>query len=524
MAPSPPPLFRVRSGLVGAAPALLLLCASLGSALGAAAPPNPDRSQQRPPKLFPDYTGIVLPPNIAPLNFRVEELGSRYRVRFRSTRGQPLEVMSRGPSIRIPDRAWHELLLANAAQPLLVDVSVRADQARWVPFETVTNFIAKEPIDRCLVYRLLKPLYSAYVNVGIYQRDLESFDQRPVLENRRFGGDCLNCHTFLDHRPGTFAFQTRASKKVQSMVLVQSNEVARVDRTMGYLSWHPSGRLLAFTGNKLSLFYHTRGETRDVFDARSHIGVYHVDANRVDLPPALGLPDRNATWPAWSPDGRHLYYCSAPRLPVEKFRQVRYDLMRIPYDLDHDVWGSPEVMLAALDSGLSAAQPKVAPDGRTVLFCLSQYGNFPVYQANSDLYSMDLQTRQYRRLGINSDRADSWHCWSSSGRWVVFSSKRLDGLFARPFFTYVDEQGEYYKPFLLPQASAEFYDTFNKTFNVPELVQGPITVKESELANAILNPANILTPSEDTKPPEAGSPGNGSAGDEGQRRYPNTPR
>jgi hypothetical protein len=91
-----------------------------------------------------------------------------------------------------------------------------------------------------------------------------------------------------------------------------------------------------------------------------------------------------------------------------------------------------------------------------VLFCLSAYGHFPVYQASSDLHVLDLTTRSKRWLPINSPEAESWHCWSSNSRWVVFSSKRLDGLFARPFFSYVDKEGGFHKPFLLPQEDPEF--------------------------------------------------------------------
>ena len=151
-------------------------------------------------------------------------------------------------------------------------------------------------------------------------------------------------------------------------------------------------------------------------------------------------------------------------------------------------------MVSAQDTGLSANQPKVSPDGRFVLFCLCQYGNFPIYQPGSDLYVLDLRTRRHQRLDINSAQADSWHGWSSNGRWVVFSSKRLDGLFARPFFSYVDEQGQFHKPFVLPQADPAFYESCLNTFNVPELVRGPVTVPQRDLARAILKPLKVLVP------------------------------
>jgi Tol biopolymer transport system component len=276
--------------------------------------------------------------------------------------------------------------------------------------------------------------------------------------------------------------------------------------------------MLAFSANKFSLFYHTRGETRDVFDARSNLGVYRIDSNTVVLPPALSLPDRNETWPCWSPDGKYLYYCSAPRLPVEKFREVRYDLMRIAYDIDQDLWGEPEVLLSARESGGSAAQPKVSPDNRRVLFGMARYGSFPIYQPSSDLFVFDLDSRRCHRLSINSDQADSWHCWSANGRWIVFSSKRMDGLFARPFFSYASSDGQFSKPFVLPQEDPAFYETCLRTFNVPELVLGPIQVKESTLAQALLHPLKVLRPTGETRPPEAGQPPV-LVESEGQRRY-----
>ena len=34
----------------------------------------------REPSIFPDYHGVTIPPNICPLNFRIDEEGSFYRV------------------------------------------------------------------------------------------------------------------------------------------------------------------------------------------------------------------------------------------------------------------------------------------------------------------------------------------------------------------------------------------------------------------------------------------------------------
>jgi hypothetical protein len=116
---------------------------------------------------------------------------------------------------------------------------------------------------------------------------------------------------------------------------------------------------------------------------------------------------------------------------------------------------------------------------------MCKYGCFPVYQTSSDLYLMDLRTRAFHRLEINSDQAESWHSWSSNSRWIAFSSKRIDGVFTRTYLAHVDEQGHVAKPFILPQRDPAFYDSFLKTYSVPEFVTAPVQTTPAELARAV---------------------------------------
>jgi hypothetical protein len=156
------------------------------------------------------------------------------------------------------------------------------------------------------------------------------------------------------------------------------------------------------------------------------------------------------------------------------------------------------------------------------MFSLCKYGNFPIYQASTDLYLLEVATRKFRRLEINSPQADSWHCWSSNGRWVVFSSKRLDGLFARLFFTHMDQNGEFSKPFLLPQKDPAFYDSSLQTFNLPEFVLGPVQVTQDELARAFLKPDRQLVPRVAAQRP--GSPDASRGDEEGESAYRTPPQ
>lgn len=451
----------------------------------------------RPPAIKPDYVGITVPPNIAPLNFFIEEPGRRFRAEIASVNGKAIEVASNSGRIQIPEADWRKLLEQNTGQPLRVTVAVQGTNGHWSRFQAITNSISTNKIDDYLAYRRLHPQFTLFGSgtIGIFQRNLGTFDESPILELKDRTdekGHCINCHTFLNRSPDTFTIHLRGADG-KAMLLVKDGKVSKVDLTAGYMSWHPSGRLIAFARNKLSLFFHSIGETRDVYDANSDLGIYRVDSNTVVSPAPISLPDRQENWPMWSADGRFLYFSSTVGAPLERFKDIRYDLNRVSYDVGTDTWGQPETLLTAQETGRSLVEPRPSPDGRLLLFTMCDYGHFPIYQSNSVNCIMDLQTRQHRRMDINSGHGETWHCWSSNGRWIVFSSKRLNRFLTRPFFAHIDENGVTSKPFVLPQEDPLFYDFFLKTFNVPEFVTGPVSGHFRDLFRAARGPVT-LTP------------------------------
>jgi hypothetical protein len=172
------------------------------------------------------------------------------------------------------------------------------------------------------------------------------------------------------------------------------------------------------------------------------------------------------------------------QIPPENYDKVKYDLRRVHYDVQTRQWGAVETVLAAEQTGLSILLPRISPDGRFLLFCMCEYGCFPVYQPSSDLYLMDLATKKYERLTINSEYSESWHSWSSNSRWIAFSSKRQGGLFTRTYLSYVDADGRAHKAFVLPQQDPAYYDSLVETYSVPELIAGPVRVGRTALARA----------------------------------------
>ena len=257
----------------------------------------------------------------------------------------------------------------------------------------------------------------------------------------------------------------------------------------GYISWRNDGRAVAFAlGKPRQIFRSYGGEIRDVFDIASDLAIADTETGAASTAPALSTARHMETFPCWSADGTMLYYNTTKTLwddahPItpDLVKQTRFDLMRIPYDIETDTWGEPETVLTAAETGRSIVDPRTSPDGKFLVFCMADYGGFPVNQESSDLYLLDLETGAYRRLACSSDRAESWHSWSSNSRWIVYSSKRLDGLFMRPWLCYIDADGRAHKPFVLPQKDPDFYDTCLITYNIPELVNGRIAVSPEAL-------------------------------------------
>ena len=475
--------------------------------------PQASASTGRPPLIDPDYSGCTIPPNIAPLNFVIKDDHTEHRVNVHNGEGDGFVVASHGPAIRFPLDQWQSLLAANAGKELHFDIYSREKGGRWLKYDTITNHIATEKIDPYIAYRLLGPLHNRYSIMGTYQRNLETFEQSPILASNNTQR-CVNCHTFASNNPDRMLLHLRGKDGV-AMLLAKGESVQKVNtRTKfnpspaAYSSWHPSGKVVAFSVNSVVLIHHTTGNSRDVFDFNSDLGMYRVSTNEVFSTGKISDPRQLETYPAWSPDGKYLYFCRTPlkwdpdirkesTVPFT-YKQVRYDLMRISYNVDTDAWGELETVLSEKDTGLSITEPKVSPDGRFLLFCMAEYGNFPIYMNSADLYMLDLQTGEHRPLKHNSPLSESWHSWSANGRWIAFASKRRDNIFGKIYFSYIDENGNDHRPILMPQESPTFYDSCLRSYNVPEFSVKRIPWEQEDFERAIASseqglPADVIS-------------------------------
>ena len=450
--------------------------------------------------LYPDYTSITIPPNIAPLNFRINADADKYITRFYNSDGFEFIISSGDGDIEIPLKKWENLLSASVSKEYYMDILIRKDD-QWQKYNTVTNKVASDSIDKYLAYRLIEPEFETWNVMGLYQRNLENFDETPLLLNRVTDGDCMNCHTFCRNRSDIMTFHIRGQHA--GTVIIRDGDITKVntktDSTIApgmYPAWHPSGRYIAFTNNRIVQSYHAIPErTVEVYDTLSNIIIYDAEKNIITSCPDLSDPDRLETFPTWSPDGKYLYYCCADKHFVKKpdyetfmdtYSQIRYDLLRIAFDEESCTFGEVDTVLKVSDQVCSVSFPRISPDGRYLLFNKSEHGNLTIWHPETDLYLLDLTTGEVSLPDINSDKSDSFHTWSSTGRWIVFSSRRDDGLlYTKPYFAYFDTSGQAHKPFVLPQKTTDFYFKIMKSFNLPELITSRIEYNPRKFAGII---------------------------------------
>ena len=185
----------------------------------------------RPARLRPDYSGSVIPPNIAPLNFAIQEPGVAFCARISSRQGDAIEVRSRDGVIKVPPQRWRSLLQANRGQTLCVDVLVKQAGGGWRRFPSITNLIAPEDIDACLVYRKMHLTHVRMGSrIGIYCRDLSTFRESVVLSSASFEGGCLNCHSFCQNDPDKMLLGVRSDKYGTATLLAEEGVVQRLDK------------------------------------------------------------------------------------------------------------------------------------------------------------------------------------------------------------------------------------------------------------------------------------------------------
>lgn len=432
--------------------------------------------------IYPDYSNISIPPNIAPLNFLLRNNPSTVEVLLKGKNGSIL--LRSNYKVQIPEARWRLFLLAEAGNHIKVQITAKVGK-QWIQYPTFTWSVTTDKVDNYLSYRLIEPGYEVGHRMQIRERHLQNYHERVIADNNLTDRSCLNCHIYGNQNPAFSLFHIRG--KEGGTVLNRDGKLRKLQTQTGqmispaiYGSLHPSGRFGVFSTNTIVPAFHSFDrEWLEVYDTDSEIYLFDFDNNRVIPIPFPTLAEEKRyfrSFPIFAADGKSIYYCEAPQVALpDSIHYLKYNIQRIGFDPQRITFGQQiDTLHHAQATGLSASLPKASPDGKRLLYSVAHYGTFPIWHRETDLRMMHLETLEVDTLpAVNAPYSDSYSSWSSNSRWFVFSGKRDDGMYGKPYFCYVDSSGRAHKPFLLPQKDPEHYDYTLKSFNIPELATGP---------------------------------------------------
>lgn len=502
---------------------------------------------EQPLAIIPAYAdSIVLPPNIAPLGFTPADPGYTIAsVRFSAFVYAEADTTATEVGAVVFDpwpekfeaghlRQWHELLASAENGFIRVDITAYPDGRpdSLQAFPPLHWFIADEPIDPYLVYRTSIFEDASYHHLVIEQKNLENFETKPLLDNFMMNNNCMNCHACEGNNINNFIVHLRTT--LPGTLLAKDGELTKLripDEYPGlrlvYPSWRKGGDFIAFSTNQVYSQHFSMPRRKGLVTVDTLGDIVLLDTKTLELfsCPELTDGEYDDVFPCFSADGRSLFFCRAPARGteaearalarerqqarhsaadslffrsdgqladwmdiadkrIENANALRADLMQIDFDPETRQFSNLRTVVRFSDLNLSATMPFASPDGEYLVVSALPTTTFSV-QVMGDLYKVYLN-EGYRiepLHSLNTDGSETFHTFSSNGRWMVFASNRETLSIPELYISYI-KAGSFAKPFILPQAETDFYARNLRAFLFPFLSTEPAAFDAQKTAGA----------------------------------------
>ena len=462
------------------------------------------------PAIYPDYIGVTVPIDIAPLCFAMaNDSATQLCVEVKGSRSGTIRASGTFADFDIDE--WHRLLRQNLGDSLLFTVSAEQD-GQWTQYQPFPVYVSSDSLsDWGITYRRIAPGFEMYGHMGIYQRQLATFTETSLFDNSDMPGTCINCHTSNRGNTAQAVFHVRGENGATAMKVDGGKKMvdggglkvdgdgwellkARNDSlggSMVYPAWHPEGRYCAFSTNKTSQMFHTASNKRvEVYDSSSDVFVYDSQTHNILRDTIIMRKYWAENCPSFSPDGQWLYFTTARRqvYPTD-YDKERYSLCRVAFDAATGRLGTQvDTLVNTRLTGKSVSWARPSRNGRYIIYPQADYGYFTIWHSEADLWLLDMVTGLSRPLDeVNSSRAESFPAWSSdTSGWFLFTSRRDDGLYSRLYLSHLDTLGRATKPFMLPQRDPKrYYLLLPYSYNTPDFISLPIPTNNESLKSGL---------------------------------------
>jgi len=423
-------------------------------------------------------------------------------LRFDSA-GKVLRFSTAEPRWQPSEADWAEIKRRSTAHDAEVAVVGVGPDAKAASAASVRIRTSTDPVGDSIFYREVPlPFIKAVQDPSRIRWRFGSIDSEDgppiVLENLPV---CGNCHSFsgdggvlgLDVDYGNDKGGYAILPVSQQMVLNDEKIITWSDYkkddgelTFGLLSQvSPDGRYVISTVKDRAVFVATPGIafSQLFFPIKGILVVYDTVTGTYTPLRGADDPEYVQSNPTWSPDGKSIVFArtkvyqkggvadakkilldqnDVPEF-IEDKEPFKFDLYRVPFNEGRG--GKAEPIEGASHNGMSNFFAKFSPDGKWIVFCKAE--NYMLLMPDSELYIIPAEGGEARRLRANTPLMNSWHSFSSNGRWLVFSSKAFTP-YTQLFLTHIDEEGRSTPPVVLDR----FTET-DRAANIPEFVPLP---------------------------------------------------
>jgi Flp pilus assembly protein TadD len=404
------------------------------------------------------------------------------------------------PRWRPSEADWAEIKRKSTGRDAEVAIVGVRGRDKVTSAATVRIRTSTDPVGDSIFYREVPlPFIDAVQDPSRIRWRLGSVDteERPtiVLEDLPV---CGNCHSFskdgsvlgLDvdygNDKGAYAVLPVSKEMVlDDEKIITWSDYRRDDgeATFGLLSQvSPDGRYVISTVKDRAVFVATPeiAFSQLFFPIKGILAVYDREKRTFKPLPGADDPQYVQSNPTWSPDGKYVVFArtktygrdvvanatsvllSEKDVPefIENKEPFKFDLYRVPFN--DGKGGKAEPIEGASQNGKSNYFAEFSPDGKWIVFCKAE--NYMLLMPDSELYIIPAEGGEARRLRANTPLMNSWHSFSSNGRWLVFSSK-ANTPYTQLFLTHIDEEGNSTPPVVLERFTGE-----DRAANIPEFV------------------------------------------------------